>query len=153
MNPDCAIKALGLLASCLAVSRGSNAWGAIADQCAEIWKHARLAIECTASSDPAETLKWFLDFESIGMAASQRPARIAILAQRGMAAVRALEPMAEREPSAKPIVLAASILFQVVATHPESLAMPVREETARILADMSRLFDPNPTAHENPDLL
>jgi len=152
MNPDCALKSLDLLAACLAASRTSSEWGAIAGQCAEIGKYARLAIECASAPDPDETPRWFLDFECIGPDSSERAARVAILTQRGIAAVQSLECATNSEPAAMSIVLSASILFRVLSAKPESLAAPVKEETKTLLATMSKLFEPNPTAHENPDL-
>lgn len=152
MNPECALKSLDLFAACLAASRTSSEWGAIAGQCAEIGKYARLAIECATAPDPEENPKWFLDFECLGPDSSQRAARVAILTQRGMAAVQALECATNREPAAMSIVLSASILFRVLSAHPESLGVPVHMQTKTLLETMSKLFEPNPTAHENPDL-
>lgn len=151
MNADCAIKSLALLASCLSIARTSAAWGSIASECAEIWKHARLAIECAASADLEEKPTWFLDFRSASPDCSERSARITIVAKRGMAAVKDLESLGEREPSAVPIVLAASLLFRAVSTHPESLGMP--RETAKLLADVNELFEPDSKPHETPNLL
>jgi len=153
MNPDCVEKSLALLAACLTASHQSPQWALIAERCAAIWNHARLAVECASSEVSADRPKWFLEMESPVSDTSHKAARLAILAKRGIESARKLESASEVEPSATHVFLAAQMLFRVVACHPHSTAIPVRQETVQLLSDINRLFNSNQADHENPNPL